>query len=193
MRSRRMRRWILAAVVAVVALVALGCSSQEPEGQKADADRRTKTVQSLIEGQPAKSMEYSPSRETINFWIDTWDEPGKLSFVYLQGANGEFLGYYVLEGLPVSYCASITRNYDIRSGSGDTELLLPAPGVDGVWYSGGQCNTYYGKDATTGAYVEWTAGLGINTLLFDEPLPNQNVQPLGPTSVEEAERLQTEG
>jgi hypothetical protein len=62
---------------------------------------------------------------------------------------------------------------------------VPAPGVDGVYYSGGQCNSYYGKDATTGAYVEYTAGLGINVLLFDEPLPRQDVEPLGPTSVED--------
>lgn len=34
-------------------------------------------------------MKYSPTRETINKWIETWDKPGKLSYVYLQNANGE--------------------------------------------------------------------------------------------------------
>lgn len=179
------KRWLLLPLFLLVALVLASCETGgSGDGQKEDASRRNKGVQDLIANQPAKSMEYSPSRETINFWIDTWDEPGKLSFVYLQGANGELLGYYVLEGLPVSYCASITRNYDVRDDA-EGNLVTPAPGVDGVWYSGGQCNTYYGKDATTGAYVEWTAGLGINTLLYDEPLLNQNAQPLGPTSVDD--------
>lgn len=138
-------------------------------------------------------MAYSPTRETINFWIDTWDEPGKLSFVYLQGANGEFLGYYVLEGLPVSYCAALTPTYETLEPHGDNDgvVSVPAPSMDGVYYVGGdQCNTYYGCDATSGAYIEYTAGLGINVLLFDEPMPRQeerNIQPLGDATVDNVE------
>jgi hypothetical protein len=53
--------------------------------------------------------------------------------------------------------------------------------VDGVYYSGGECNTYYGKDATTGSFIEYTVGLGINVLLYNQPLPNHpNVPNLAP-------------
>lgn len=131
-------------------------------------------------------MDYSPTRETINFWVDTWDEPGKLSYVYLQSATGDLLGYYILKGLPVSYCAALTPTYDLLDVKGDDmgpALQVPSPGVDGAYYSGGQCSSYYGQDATTGAYVEYTAGLGINVLLYDAPLPRQDVEPLGPSTV----------
>jgi hypothetical protein len=185
-RKTRIVLGLLAFVLAGAALAA--CEDGTAGSSQTDeAESRQNSYDRQVAGQPAESMGYSPSRDTINFWIKTWDQPGKLSFVYLQGANGEMLGYYVLEGLPVSYCASLTPNYEIvrRGDAGGAMLAVPAPGVDGVYYSGGQCNSYYGKDATTGAYVEYTAGLGINVLLFDEPLPRQDVEPLGPTSVED--------
>jgi hypothetical protein len=48
--------------------------------------------------------------------------------------------------------------------------------------------TYYGRDATTDTYLEFTAGLGINVLLYEEPLPRSvDVQPLGPTTAAEVQ------
>lgn len=174
-----------------------GCSgnTKDQNVQQRDADTRNKTVGQLINSQPAETMTYSPTRETINYWIKTWGkQPGKLSYVYLQSSTGDLLGYYVLEGLPVSYCASITRTYDFvdtpKDGSDVRDQQVRAPGVDGVWYGGGgSCNTYYGKDASSKAYVEYTAGLGINVLLYDRPLARQDVKPLGPTTVDEAKKL----
>jgi hypothetical protein len=183
-------KWLLRALaVLVIAGGVAACTDEDgPPPQRSDEERRNKTVDQLIQDQPAETMNFSPSRETINFWISTWgQEPGKPSFVYLVGANGEDIGYYVLEGLPVSYCASVTRNYQVRDGSGDTELVTPAPGVDGVWYSGGQCNVYYGRDATTGAYIEYTVGQGTNVLLYDQPQPREGSRPLGDAVADEVE------
>jgi hypothetical protein len=139
-------------------------------------------------------MQHPITRISVNGWIATWDEPGKLAYVYLQGANGELLGYYILEGLPVSYCVSLTPTYtweDIPGDGSSTKAQVPAPAMDGVYYGGaGACNTYYGFDAGTGAYIEYTAGLGINVLLYDQPLPRQDVQPLGFSTIEDVEENQ---
>ena len=51
----------------------------------------------LVNTQPAESMEYSPTREGLNFFQNTWEEPGKLSYVYMQAANGQLTGYYIFE------------------------------------------------------------------------------------------------
>lgn len=168
--------------IACIGMLALSaCSEGDVDGQNRNASHDV-----MQENQPAQNMEYSPTRETINFWVDTWDEPGKLAYVYLQNPDGELLGYYVLEGLPVSYCAQISPNYQIE-GSGN-RVVTPAPANDGAYYGEGNCDTYYGKDATTGAYVEYTAGMGINVLLFDQPLEQYNgADPLGPTSVDDVE------
>jgi hypothetical protein len=185
-----MRRLTLT-LTALAALVLAGGCTDSTSSQDRELHAQQSTYDRLVAGQPAQAMDYSPTRETINFWIDTWDEPGKTAYVYLQSATGELLGYYVLEGLPVSYCASLTPTYTFQDAPGDGSsynVKVPAPAMDGVYYSGGQCNSYYGKDATTGAYIEYTAGLGINVLLYDAPLPNQNVPPLGPSSISDVKR-----
>ena len=130
-------------------------------------------------------MGYSPSRDTINFWIDTWGKtPGKLSYVYLLASNGQMIGYYVFRGLPVSYCAALTPTYDlVRRES--TIVSVPAAGVDGVYYSGGQCSAYYGRDASTNSYLEYTVGQGISALIYERPLPRQDVEPLGFTTIKQ--------
>lgn len=170
----------------LISIAAVGMLALTACEEDADSSSRGEAHSTMQENQPAKTMSYSPTRETINFWVDTWDEPGKLSYVYLQNPDGEMLGYYVLEGLPVSYCAQISPNYSVYGGN--SRVVAPAPANDGAYYGEGNCNTYYGKDATTGAYIEYTAGLGINVLLFDQPLPqSNNITAMGPTEVEDVE------
>lgn len=176
--------------LAVLGVVAAGCDNNHGEGtaQKAEQAVQQDNYNKLVAADPAHTMVHSPTRDTINGWIDTWSKPGKVAYVYLQNAAGEITGYYVLKGLPVSYCTSLTPNYKVIvpevTGDNSVPLMVPAPAIDGVYYSGGECNTYYGFDATTGAYVEYTAGLGINVLLYDQPLPPQKLGDaiaLGPT------------
>lgn len=184
-----MKALTAAAVLASVALVGCNDGNKSTNQERATVDA---TFDKLQAAQPAHGMDYSPTRATKNFWIDTWGKsPNKLSYVYLQSAEGKILGYYVLVGLPVSYCTSLVPTFDVNSSS-EGKVVTPRPSMDGTWSTGnGGCNTYYGKDATSGAYVEYTAGLGINVLLFDAPLPAQKTggaTALGPTRVEDVPR-----
>lgn len=182
MRNRILTTLAVGATV-VLTLSAGSCGGQ-PDAQAEETDRQQSTYERLTANQPAESADYSPTRETINFWLETWGrEPGKLAYVYLLASNGQMVGYFIFEGLPVSYCASLTPTYRIHDN--DTgNLLLPAPAMDGVYYSGGQCGAYYGKDAVSGAYMEYTVGEGISALVYDRPLPRQDVEPLGVATVE---------
>lgn len=175
------------AIMAIVGLAACGSTSQ-PTGQQQENSNRQSNYNQLVDKQPAGSMDYSPTRETKNFWIKTWDEPGKLSYVYLMNANGEAYGYFVLVGLPVSYCTSLIPPYNIIQGDlGETtgDIVVPGPSIDGTYSSSSNCNTYYGRDALTGAYVEYTAGMGTNVLIFDQPLPQYGAaQPLGAATID---------
>jgi hypothetical protein len=183
-----MKRIALLFVLAIFVLGGLTACVKSSSGTKATAKEsksQQDTYAKLVALDPAHTMDYSPTRKTINFWIDTWSKPGKLAYVYLQNSNGDLLGYYVLQGPPVSMCTSLTPNYKLVDPGGSNDngnIVVPAPGVDGVYYSGGECNTYYGKDANTGAYIEYTVGLGINVLLYDQPLTNHpNVANLSPS------------
>lgn len=183
-----MRNSVRAAGAAALALTLFGTvaacgATGEPDSSQSERDTGNSGYDALVAAQPAHTMQYSPTRNTKNFWIDTWGKPGKLSFVYLQSSDGRLLGYYVLEGLPVNYCTSLTPPFDINA-SDYGKVVVPRPSVDGTWSGGGSCNTYYGKDATTGTYIEYTAGLGINVLLYDQPIGRQ-AEPLGKTRIED--------
>jgi hypothetical protein len=186
-RSRRRRGLFtaLAAFLAFLLLGAAGCDSSPSAGQQ-EASSRDGSYAALVKGQPAHSMAYSPTRDTINGWIDTWGKKGAVSYVYLQNSEGKLLGYYVLKGLPVSYCQGLTPPDQVEKHQGTDNggnVDRPAPGVDGVYYGGSDCTRYYGFTADTGAYIEYTAGLGINVLLYNKPLPQSNNVPnLAPTS-----------
>lgn len=186
---RSLTKKIAAALLAVAAAVTLtACQDTGSGAATARNNERSAvdgTYEKLVANQPAHTMNFSPTRATKNFWIDTWGkEPGKLSYVYLQSADGKLIGYYVLEGLPVNYCTSLVPTWDTVDRGETGIAVVPRASMDGTWSSGNNCNAYYGKDATSGSYIEYTAGLGINVLLYDQPLPRQDVQPLGPTRIE---------
>lgn len=146
---------------------------------------RQSNYDKLVANQPAHEGDYSPTRETKNFWIDTWmKKPGKLSYVYIQNAQGQY-GYYILKGLPVTYCVGllppeVKQRADL--GQYDGDVVVQGPSMDGTYSSSSNCNTMYGKDAETGAYLEWTVGMNQSYFLYDQPmdLPQyKSATPLG--------------
>jgi hypothetical protein len=174
----------VAALGAALLLTAASCDDS-PSSTASEAQSQRNSYDAQVKRQPAHSMHYSPTRDTINGWIDTWDDPNAVSYVYLQGGDGKLLGYYVLKGRPVTMCAALTPTWQFvgtpNDGSDVRDQQVPAPGVDGVYYSGDQCNDYYGF-TTDGTYIEYTVGQGINVLLYNTPLPQANNVPnLAPT------------
>lgn len=182
--TKRWKKIVVLGVALVLAPFLMAAQCDEPEAQQSESKTQQSSYERLVAGQPSVSMNYSPTRATIQQWIKKWSVPNKLSYVYLQASNGQLVGYYIFKGLPVSYCASLTPTYRVdRSSNGN--LMLPAPSVDGVYYSGGQCQAYYGIDATTGSYIEYTVGTGISALVYERPLPRQDVKPLGFTEIKD--------
>lgn len=184
---------IIAALASTVFFAASSCEeTEQPSANERENKSRLATYESLVDAQPAEKMSYSPTRATKNFWIKTWDKKGKLSYVYLLNGQGEPFGYYVLEGLPVSYCTGLIPPWQLTKGYGggySQSHVVPAPSVDGTYSSASNCSTYYGKDATTGAYIEYTAGFGINPFVYDQPRQQfSDARPLGDATVENVKR-----
>jgi hypothetical protein len=128
------------------------------DGQDKDNAIRQSGFDRLQANQPAVYMDYSPTRTGIKFFADKWGkDPNKLSYVYLTNQDGAVEHYVVLKGLPISYCAQMLPPQVRDSSSSYGSVVIPAPGVDGAYYGGnGGCDQYYGIDATTNGYVEWT-------------------------------------
>lgn len=186
-------------VVAVAVLTVTACGGSENKenganGGKANKQEQTTRNESytdLITAQPSHTMTYSPTRETMNAWVDTWNVRGQLSFVYLLNANAEKIGYFVFIGPPVSYCVSLAPDWQPYDYPGDHDSyydeIVPAPDVDGGYYSGCSVNQFYGVDATTGAVIDFSAGGTLNYLSSTQPL-DLNVPPLGFTEISDLER-----
>lgn len=175
-----LNRKLMVGFLLIVLVALVGCVEEDNSAQKKETDIQQKTYTKLSEKEPAKEMTNPRTRETINFFTETWNQEDQLAYVYLQNSEGNMIGYYVLDGPPVSMCTSLTPNYRIHDDI-DWGVVTPAPGTDGVYRSAEDCSRYYGKDASNGAYVEFTVGMGINMLLYTEPLTNHpNVENLAP-------------
>ncbi|MFJ4902822.1 hypothetical protein [Streptomyces sp. NPDC088727] len=190
-----MRRLTTTAAVLTAAALAFGVTActgdEQPTSRAKENKARNSNYDRLVASQPAHTLSHSPTRDTKNFWIDTWGKtPGKLSYVYLQDARGSW-GYFVLKGLPVTYCVSLlppeTASRLDLGADGSAGVVLQAPSMDGTFSSNSNCSSYYGQDATTGAYVEWSVGANQSYLLYSEPmdLPQfKGAVPLGKTRID---------
>jgi hypothetical protein len=186
---RRMTHRILAVLAVIgIGLAATACDfddSSKPSARAKETTTTTSNYARLVAQQPAHTVKHSPTRDTKNFWIDTWGQtPNKLSYVYLQDAAGRW-GYFILKGLPVTYCVSLLppeQKARVDLGQYDGDTYVQAPSMDGTFSSNSNCSSYYGKDATSGAYVEWSVGANQSYLLYSEPmsLPQfKDATPLG--------------
>lgn len=182
-------------ILAVLAALVLFMSACEPSKNK-DEQTRDRNLKGMIDKQPAVGMDYSPTRENMIKWADKWEEQGKLAYVYFFYANGQPAGYFIFEGLPTSYCASLTppvttTDNDKENGYSTEGLVtFPAPALDGAYYSGSGCNQFYGYEAGTGNYFEFSEGGSFNYFLSESPLTNLKMNPIGTTTEEDAKKLE---
>lgn len=189
------KKWIAALVIiGFIFLSAEGCDgdAKQPSGQTAENKSRQSNYNKLVTQQPAHAMTYSPTRATKNFWIDTWSQPNKLAYVYLINAGGDTIGYYITKGLPVSYCTSLIPPYQLQQadlGEYNGKVVVPGPSVDGTFSSSSNCNEFYGQDATSNMYIEYSTGQGINALIYDRPVDRfKAAQPLGEATTAEVKK-----
>ena len=177
---------VLAIVMMLLSLTGAACEGQSDSDRDTQESRQAAT-ESLRDKQPIKTAEYSSTLDTINKWTERWGKKGMVSYVYMQTQNGTFAGYYVLKGLPVSYCTAGAPAYRIDSSS-NGKVLVPIPGSDGAYYSNCAENRFYGFDAVTGQYIEYTDGMVLTAVLSDQPLALENQPPAYGSTIEEAKK-----
>lgn len=107
-------------------------------------------------------------RQTVARWIRKFDVPQITTYIYLL-SYGNFIGYYVTYGKPVS-----TRSYLIPEdelwSSGVTSMIA----VDGTFGEDNPGIRFFTPD---GNAVEW-GGVGATYLYSTAPLPIKNVPQL---------------
>lgn len=160
-----MQRKLQLVIGVLVALLVLAACGEDPAKTDNEIQR---DVQERVRTQgPIHEPNYSRTYDAINAWLERWDSPDKISYVYLLGDTGNVIGYYTAQGRPVNICTFLTAPYEIVPREG-TDLVVPAPALDGVYYGNDSCDSWYFFTADTDAYIE--IGGGMRFFVTDQPL-----------------------
>ena len=83
-------------IVIIFALVFMGC--EPPQNYARQEERRTEQNQSkLLNAQPPASLDWSLERENINNRTNRWNDPNKVSYIYLIDF-GKVMAFYTIKG-----------------------------------------------------------------------------------------------
>jgi hypothetical protein len=149
--------------IVVMALVLMmsftGCFE---DGYAQKEEKRTSQNQSkLLSAQPPVSLDWSLERENINNRTNRWNDPNKVSYIYLIDF-GKVMAFHTIKGKVSSVNSQITNpEKKVRGGQGN--VVLPSPAEDGSYGSNGDAIFFF---TTEGVYGEWNG----KYLLVDEPL-----------------------
>lgn len=166
----------------VIALMASGCSSVEVTSSSGvqEQNHTEQNQKQLIEQQPAVSLSWSLERDNINKRTKMWNDPNKISYIYLV-SYGKVMSFYTIKGKVSSVNSQVTNTeqltwkcvnpdgtYATNENCGGwaqhaVEGSVPSPAEDGSYGSNGDAIFFY---TTDGAYVEWNG----EYMLADQPL-----------------------
>lgn len=105
--------------------------------------------------QPPKMLPWSLEREQLNERNLRWNDPNKVSYIYLLSDMGTIIGYFPIKGKVSSVNSKLTTNQQMirryntsSSGSG----VVESPSMDGSYGSNGDAVFFFLSDGT---YMEW--------------------------------------
>lgn len=87
-------------------------------------------------------------------------------YVYILGMNGNVIGYYVSQTVPINACNFLSSSEDIYRHDSSI-LTTSAPSLDGMFYGSAACDAWFFFDYTTDALIQIR---GINFYSSDQPL-----------------------
>ena len=162
------RLLIIVAIILVIGVTLVGCKTTPDKDiipQSSDKEVQNEILSKGQSVEPVYQVENFLARNAINRWSKRMDDPSKVWYVYEFSETGSVLRYYISSTVPLSYGVSLTspmmpfEGIIHLDGGGDSsvayveDLVLPAPGVDGVFYAGVDEDLYFFFDAETDALV----------------------------------------
>lgn len=165
-----MRKFIGLSIITLVALVFVACS-EEPN--KEAIEQRAQVFDQAEALAPTPSPVNFPLRRALVKFTERQDELNHPWFVYILGDNGNVLGYYVAQTVPINACNFLSSTEQIVDRT-DGDLVIAAPSLDGIYYGGSGassgCDAWFFFDTATDALVQIR---GVNWYAADQPLSVQ--------------------
>ena len=128
--------------------------------------------------QPPTMLEWSLERDNIDKRNQRWNDPNKISYIYLF-EYGRLVGYYPIKGKVSSVNSKLTANQQVviadehsysNGGAAFAQGVVESPSMDGSYGTNGDGIFFFLTDDT---YMEWNG----TYLLFDQPM-KLNVEPI---------------
>lgn len=159
---KRLLSFLLIASLVVGALL-VGCDERSQTTQQQEAARTERNQRTLLENQPPISLEYSLERENINKRTLRFNDPNKISWLYLLSDTGQIYTFLPIKGKVSSVNSWVTTPEQIICPRAESCVTVESPSEDGSYGSNGDAIFWF--DAND-VYGEWNG----KYLLFDEPL-----------------------
>jgi hypothetical protein len=144
-------RVILSVMLAILALSVACTESQSEKQREAAIDTRADTFARAEAAHPVPHTTNFPLRAAVVKMTERQDLANHPWYIYLYGDQGNVLGYYVAQTVPISTCAFLSSTENVRTSS-NGNLVLTAPSLDGIYYGGagasGGCGWFFFDYAT---------------------------------------------
>ncbi|GAC1413827.1 MAG: hypothetical protein NVSMB66_6410 [Candidatus Doudnabacteria bacterium] len=172
---------ILPTLLFGIMLAGAGCSSDVSSSSGNIEQNHTEAnQQALLQQQPPVTLTWSLERDNINKRTNLWNNPNKVSYIYLVNF-GKVMAFYTIKGKVSSVNSQVTNSSQLTwkcvnadgtyASSGNcndfgqkiVEGVIPSPSEDGSYGTNGNSVFFF---TTDGAYVEWQG----DYMLADQPL-----------------------
>jgi hypothetical protein len=159
------------AILMALAFLCVGCEGdQAAQLRDSSVETRTETLARAEALFPTPINQNFPLRQLLVEYTERCDQVNHPWYTYIMSDTGAITHYFVSTTIPVSTNAFLGSTEDIYN-SGDGNLIMTAPSLDGIYYGGGGSitgtNGWIFIDAATGAMG---IAYGQKILTFDSPL-----------------------
>lgn len=161
-------RWLIFAILLLSVPLFVSCTEGNPQAEQ--VNNRYSALDKASKLYPDPELENFPLRKALVEFTRRQDEI-KPWYVYLLGQNGNVIGYYIAQTVPINSCNFLSSTEKIWAGSNGASQILTAPSLDGMYYGGGGassgCDSWFFFDEATNALIQIR---GMNFYAADEPL-----------------------
>lgn len=153
------------AILCIAILFSLGCSIGQ-ENRKRATRFREEVFSQARALYPEPRQQNFPLRKALVKFTEREDLINHPWYVYILGMNGNIIGYYVAQTVPIN-SSTFLSSTEILEGT----AVVTAPSLDGIFYGGGGSTAgndeWFFFDAETDAMIKIR---GVPFFVSDQPL-----------------------
>ncbi len=153
-----MKKIIFWFLIITLTFMLVGCDDTE---QNKEYDINAKQLGIFQNTQPIPQITYSNTRAAVIKRIERWNDPNKVSYIYLVN-YGRVMAFYTVKGSVESKKSYLSPTMKPLSGYSSTPVV-DAPDVDGTYGDNADSIFFFNSDDV---YVEWSG----DYLWVDQPL-----------------------